>query len=385
MTVPSERDAQPDVQRYSRHVLLPEIGLAGQRRLADARVLVVGAGGLAAPVLSYLAAAGVGRLTVVDDDAIDLSNLQRQVIHRTSDVGSAKVDSAVRVINELNPEVAAVGVRQRLGADNAVTLFADQDVIVDATDNFPTRYLINDACVLLGLPLVWGSIHRFDGQMTIWGLAESPCYRCVFPVPPPDGSVPSCAEAGVVGALPGVIGSLQAMEVIKLLTGVGEPVAGRLLLYDALAAQWSSVPISRDAQCPTCGEASPEVPELAPSLRDAEPAAAVRHIGAADLARALRAGDPPLLVDVRTAAEREIATLPGAVHLPIERLRAGRAGELTEGLPRFDERTVFYCKAGSRSDEAARLVAAATGIAPLSLDGGILAWAREVDPAMPRY
>ena len=357
--------------------------MAGQRKLAAARVLVVGAGGLAAPVVSYLAGAGIGRLTVVDDDVVELSNLHRQVIHRTADVGVAKVDSAVRAATELNPDIEVVGVEQRLTADNALALFADHDVIVDATDNFATRYLINDACVLLGLPLVWSSINRFDGQVTVWGYGGSPCYRCIFPTAPPPGTIPSCAEAGVVGSLPGVMGSIQATETVKLVLGIGEPLAGRIQVYDALAATWATVPVARDPECAVCGD-HPSITVL----RDEDVSCGVSEepvptIGVRELADLIEAGRVPVLVDVRSPAERDIVSLPGGgIHVAVEGLRDGTAlGAVSD----VDEDTVFYCRSGVRSAEAVRLVAAATGVRARSLDGGVLAWIDQIDPSLPRY
>lgn len=380
----SSSDGSTQAERYSRHTLLPEIGLAGQRLLAAARVLVVGAGGLAAPVVSYLAGAGVGRLTIIDDDVVELSNLHRQVIHRTVDVGVAKVDSAVRAALDLNPDIEVVGVEQRLTADNALPLFAEHDVVVDATDNFATRYLINDACVMLGLPLVWSSINRFDGQVTVWGYGESPCYRCIFPAAPPPGTVPSCAEAGVVGSLPGVMGSIQATETVKLVLGIGEPLAGRILVHDALAGTWASVPVARDPECAVCGE-HPSITVLRDEsasceLPGEEP---VPTIGVQELARLIDAGRAPVLVDVRTTAERDIVALPGGgIQVDVAALRDGSGMAAVAGL---DESAVFYCKSGGRSAEAVRLVAAATGIRARSLDGGVLAWIDAVDPSLPRY
>ncbi|WP_265446124.1 molybdopterin-synthase adenylyltransferase MoeB [Flexivirga meconopsidis] len=377
---------RPDPRRYARHLLLPELGMPGQERLGQSRVIVVGAGGLAAPVLSYLAAAGVGRVTVVDDDAVDLSNLQRQVIHRTEDVGVSKVESAIRAVHDLNPDVEIVGVPERLTADNALTLFADHDVVVDATDNFATRYLVGDACVLLGLPLVWGSIHRFDGQVTVWSYDEGPCYRCVFPEAPPAGAVPSCAEAGVLGALPGVIGAMQATEAVKVLLGIGEPLAGRLMLYNALHATWSSVPVQRDPECAVCG-AHPTITTLTDTVASCAPpvpdaADDVREVDALALADQVAGDHPPVVVDVRSEAERDIVRLPIGIHVPIETLRDGTG---LGRLDAIDADTVFYCKGGTRSAEAVRLVRDATGVEARSLAGGILAWIDEVDPTLARY
>lgn len=375
--------ASSQAERYSRHTLLPEVGVIGQRRLAAARVLVVGAGGLAAPVVAYLAGAGIGRLTVIDDDIVELSNLHRQIIHRTVDVGIAKVDSAVRAATELNPDIEVVGIDERLTADNALALFADHDVIVDATDNFATRYLINDACVLLGLPLVWSSINRFDGQVTVWGYGDSPCYRCIFPTAPPPGTVPSCAEAGVVGSLPGVMGSIQATETVKLVLGIGEPLAGRIQVHDALAGTWATVPVARDPQCAVCGE-HPSITVL----RDEDvscgvPQEPVPTIGARELADLIEAGRVPVLVDVRSSAERDIVTLPGGgIHVEVGSLRDGSA---LDAVADVGEDAVFYCRSGVRSSEAVRLVAAATGVRARSLDGGVLAWIEQIDPTLARY
>lgn len=370
-------------ERYSRHTLLPEVGVAGQRKLADARVLIVGAGGLAAPVLSYLAGAGVGRLTVIDDDVVELSNLHRQVIHRTADIGVAKVDSAVRAATDLNPDIEVVGIEARLTADNALTVFADHDLVVDATDNFATRYLINDACVLLGLPLVWSSINRFDGQVTVWAYGESPCYRCIFPTAPPPGTVPSCAEAGVVGSLPGVMGSIQATEAVKLVLGIGESLAGRMLVHDALAGTWDSVPVVRDPQCAVCGE-HPSITVLQDETGSCEVAGeAVPTISARELADLMESGRAPVLVDVRTPGERDIVSLPGGgIQVEVGELRDGSGLDALAGI---DGSAVFYCKSGARSADAVRLVAATTGVRARSLDGGVLAWIDDVDPSLPRY
>lgn len=370
-------------ERYSRHTLLPEVGAAGQRKLADARVLVVGAGGLAAPVLPLLAGAGVGRLTVIDDDVVDVSNLHRQVIHRTMDVGVPKVESAVRAMQDLNPDIDAVGINARLSADNALAIFAEHDIVVDATDNFATRYLVNDACVLLGLPLVWSSISRFDGQVTVWAYGESPCYRCIFPSAPPPGAVPSCAEGGVIGPLPGVMGSIQATEVLKILLGIGEPLAGRIVVHNALAGTWSTVRVARDPDCAVCGP-NPTITllrdeDVSCGLPLPEP---VPLVTPRELASLIEAGRTPLLVDVRTTQERQIVALPGGIHVDVAGLRDGTA---FDRLGAIDSDTVFYCKGGARSAEAVRLVEAATGVRARSLDGGVLGWIDAVDPSLPRY
>jgi len=375
-----------EVERYSRHLLLPEIGEEGQRRLRAARVMVVGAGGLAAPVLLYLAAAGVGHLTVIDDDEVDLSNLQRQVIHRDADIGVPKVDSAARAVRALNPDITIETVHRRLDSECALSLFADHDVVVDATDNFTTRYLVNDACAILGLPLVWGSIHRFDGQATVWWAGEGPCYRCVFPTAPPPGSVPSCAEAGVLGSIPGVIGSIQTTETIKLILGLGQPLIGRMLVHDAMVQSWNIVRVEADPDCPVCGPNATITrleDEAAVACGIEEREDAVATISAPEL-RALIQDGAVRVIDVRNAAERAIAAIEDSELMPIEDFRSGTAPkELAEGDPSVP--LVFYCKGGARSEEAVRLYQEATGGAARSLEGGILAWARDVDPSLVRY
>lgn len=362
------------MQRYSRHLLLDEMGDTGQRRLAAARVLVVGAGGLAAPVVSYLAAAGVGHLTVVDDDAVELSNLQRQVLFTTNDVGKGKAEATRAVVAQANPDVDVDAVVERFGSGNALELAADHDLVVDATDNFDTRYLLNDTCVLLGLPLVWASVERFSGRAAVWSAGEGPCYRCVFPDQPPAGAVPSCAEAGVLGAVPGVMGAIQAAEAVKLILGVGEPLIGRILVHDAMAQSWDTLPVAADPACPVCGAdptitalprqvAESPVPELdPPALRDLLASGAAR------------------VIDVRTSAERDIVSLPFTEHLD-----AGEVGVRRVGVP--DGRTlVLHCKSGARSAAAVRTLLREGYDGPVaSLRGGILAWADEIDPALPRY
>ena len=374
LTAPGPPLRRPQVQRYSRHLLLDEMGDTGQRRLAAARVLVVGAGGLAAPVVSYLAAAGVGHLTVVDDDVVELSNLQRQVLYATEDVGRSKAEATRAVVARANPDVEVDAVGERFGPPNALQLASEHDVVVDATDNFETRYLLNDTCVLLRLPLVWASVERFAGRAAVWSAGEGPCYRCVFPDQPPAGSVPSCAEAGVLGAVPGVLGGIQATEVIKLVLGIGEPLIGRLLVHDALAQSWDTLPVAADPGCPVCGArpsitslprpvADPPVPELAPAeLRD------------------LLADGGARVIDVRTAAERAIVSLPFAEHLDVGDVAVQRVG-----AP--DGRTlVLHCKSGARSAAAVRTLLREGYDGPIaSLHGGILAWADEIEPALPRY
>ena len=318
---------RPAVERYARHVLLPQVGKSGQERLSAARVLVVGAGGLGSPALMYLAAAGVGTLGVVDADVVETSNLQRQVIHTVRDVGRLKTESAVEAVARVNPSVTVVRHDLRLDSSNALEVLRDYDVILDGTDNFPTRYLLNDACVLLGKPHVWGSIYRFDGQVSVWWAEHGPCYRCVFPDPPPPGAVPSCAEGGVLGVLCAAIGSVQATETVKLLLGVGEPLVGRLLVHDALAMTWDTLTVRKDPDCPVCGS-SPTVTELVdyeefcgvPGSLHVSGGSEIPEVSAPELAASLASDAPPLLVDVRGPDERAIASIPGCGGDPPERL-----------------------------------------------------------------
>ncbi|UIJ34726.1 molybdopterin-synthase adenylyltransferase MoeB [Allobranchiibius sp. GilTou73] len=374
LTTPGPPLEQGQVQRYSRHLLLEEMGDTGQRRLATARVLVVGAGGLAAPVVSYLAAAGVGRLTVVDDDVVELSNLQRQVLFTPGDVGALKAQVARTVVARANPDVEFEAVAQRFEPGNAMDLAADHDLVVDATDNFETRYLLNDTCVLLGLPLVWASVERFAGRAAVWSAGEGPCYRCVFPHQPPAGAIPSCAEAGVLGAVPGVMGAIQAAEVVKLILGVGEPLIGRLLVHDALAQSWDTLPVAADPGCPVCGEA-PSITSLPRPVTESP----VPEVSPAAL-RELLMNDGARVIDVRTPAERDIVSLPFAEHLDAADVGVGWVG------PPDGRTLVLHCKSGARSAAAVRALLNEGYDGPVaSLRGGILAWADEVDPALPRY
>ena len=382
---------RPAVERYARHVLLPQVGKSGQERLSAARVLVVGAGGLGSPALMYLAAAGVGTLGVVDADVVETSNLQRQVIHSSDDVGRLKTESAVEAVARVNPSVTVVRHDLRLDSSNAMEVLRDYDVILDGTDNFPTRYLVNDACVLLGKPHVWGSIYRFDGQVSVWWAEHGPCYRCVFPDPPPPGAVPSCAEGGVLGVLCAAIGSVQATETVKLLLGVGEPLVGRLLVHDALAMTWDSLTVRKDPDCPVCGE-SPTVTELVdyeefcgvPGSARASGASEIPEVSAPELAASLASDAPPLLVDVRGPDERAIASIPGAVAIHLDDFRDGTAFGHDE-LAARGRRIVMMCKVGTRSAEAARLAQEAGYSDVANLEGGVLAWVRDVDPTQPAY
>ena len=371
--------------RYSRQVLLPEVGLAGQARLAAARVLVVGAGGLGSPALLYLAAAGVGTVGIVDDDEVDLTNLQRQVVHGEPDLGRAKVESAAATLRRLAPGVRVETHRERLTAASAPALVAAYDVVVDGSDNFPTRYAVNDACVRAGVPLVWASVLRFDAQVAVWWAGHGPCLRCVFPEPPDPGLVPSCAEAGVLGAVCGTVGSVQAVEALKLVLGVGEPLVGRLLVHDGLRQSWDAIPVVADPRCRVCG-----TPDEAAAEGDSALAAApvigpeVPTVSARALAAELRGPHPPTLVDVRPAPERALVAIRGAVVVELDEFRSG-AGLSVERLGSPTTPIVLYCKTGARSQEAARIALAAGWRYAASLEGGVLAWARDVDPSLATY
>jgi len=376
-----------EVRRYSRHLIIPDVGKTGQRRLKNAKVLVVGAGGLGSPALLYLAAAGVGTLGIVDFDVVDESNLQRQVIHGQSDVGRPKAVSAMESINEINPLVNVVLHQERLDSDNAMQIFADYDLIVDGTDNFATRYLVNDACVLLGKPYVWGSIYRFDGQASVFWAEHGPCYRCLYPEPPPPGMVPSCAEGGVLGVLCATIGSIQVNEAIKVITGIGEPMVGRLMVYDALDMTFRSVKVRKDPECPVCGK-NPTITELIDYeefcgvvSEDAQQAAAGSTISARQLKDMLDNGDNIFLVDVREPNEYEIVSIPGATLIPKGEFLSGAA---LERLPQ-DKRIVLHCKSGVRSAECLAVVKDAGFSDAVHVGGGVLAWIKQVDPSLPEY
>ncbi|MEO6143118.1 MAG: molybdopterin-synthase adenylyltransferase MoeB [Dermatophilaceae bacterium] len=389
---PSASLSMQDVERYARHVLIPGVGMEGQRRLKNARVLVVGAGGLGSPALMYLAAAGVGTIGVVDDDVVEASNLQRQVVHGVADVGRPKSESAAETLASINPLVRVIRHDVRIDSTNALEIIGGYDLVLDGTDNFPTRYLLNDACVLLGKPNVWGSIYRFDGQVSIWWAQHGPCYRCVFPEPPPPGLVPSCAEGGVLGVLCASIGSIQAAEAVKLIVGIGDPLIGRLMVHDALRQSWDSLTVRKDPECAVCGE-SPSVTELVDYLGfcgmpgGSVPAAGavVPVISARELAELLPGGSgatsPVLLVDVRGNEERSIASIPGARAIHLDEFRSGAA---VPQIP-FDQPVVIHCKMGSRSEEASRILIEAGHPDVRNLEGGVLAWVRDVDPSQPTY
>jgi adenylyltransferase/sulfurtransferase len=375
--------------RYQRQLLLPEFGIAGQQRLREAGVLVIGAGGLGSPAALYLAAAGVGRIGIADSDSVEVSNLHRQVLHDTASIGTLKTSSARKRLEALNPDVEVVEISRRLNADNATELMTGWDVIVDGSDNFPTRYLVNETCVSLGIPLAYGAVVRFDGQASVFAADEGPCYRCLFRDPPPAGSSPGCSEAGVLGALPGIVGSIQAAETIKLITGMGTPLIGRLLLIDALEGDFRSMEIQRDPECPTCGsgaattaleEEEPQKP-LFSLPRGFKLPVPLPAIDALELKELLESGRQLVLIDVREPSELAISTLEplGAFCLPVEELEA-RIEELEHGVE-----MVLFCRTGSRSMEAVEFLHSRGFVRTLSLTGGINGWARDVDPSLATY
>ena len=383
--------SREELHRYARHLALPGVGREGQERLKEARVLCVGAGGLGSPVALYLAAAGVGTLGVVDADQVDLTNLQRQILHATPDLGRAKVESAAERLGAINPHVRVVRHPVRLTSDNALDILRDYDVVVDGTDNFPTRYLVNDACVLLGKPNVYGSVFRWEGQVSVFAIPGGPCYRCLFREPPPPGLVLDCAEGGVMGVLPGIVGSLQALEALKLILGAGTTLSGRLLIFDALELTWREVALRRNPDCPVCGDHPTQTGlidyerfcgltgEGTPAATGEEGAGDVEEMDAAAVDRALKGACPPALVDVRETWEWEVGNLGdrGALLVPLERL----ALELGH-IPR-DRPVVMVCRSGVRSMAAARRLRAEGYAAVFNLRGGLLAWARDVDPDLP--
>ena len=383
--LPGVELTQPELARYSRHVIMPEVGLDGQKRLKAAKVLVIGTGGLGSPLALYLAAAGVGTLGLVDYDTVDASNLQRQIIHGTRDDGRSKCRSAADKLRDINPEVNTVLHEERFTSKNAERIVRDYDIVVDGTDNFPTRYLVNDVCVLLNKPNVYGSIFRFDGQATVFDPAVGPCYRCLYPEPPPPGEVPSCAEGGVLGILPGVIGCIQATETIKLILGVGEPLIGRLLHYDALSMTFRTFKIRRDARWPV-GAPHPTIKGLIDYEQfcgvrggPAPAAASGNEIAPEQLKRRIDAGENLFVLDVRNPNEFQICRIPGTVLVPLPEL----PNRLAE-VPR-DREVVVHCKSGMRSAKAIEFLRSQGYSKLVNLTGGILAWAEKVDPGMPRY
>jgi len=372
---------QEELLRYNRHIIMPEVGLAGQKKISNARVLCIGAGGLGSPLSLYLAAAGIGKLGLVDFDAVEASNLQRQILHSTAWVGRSKLESARERLKALNPNVDIELHEARLTAANALEILKDYDVIADGTDNFPTRYLVNDACVLLGKPNAYGSVFRFEGQASVFWAQRGPCYRCLYHEPPPPGLVPSCAEGGVLGVLPGVIGTIQAIETLKIILGAGRPLIGRLLLLDALAMEWRTVNLKKNPDCPICGK-SPTIK----SLIDYEafcgvkqsPAAAPPEIAVEDLKAMLDRRESFVLLDVREPHEYELAAIAGSKLIPLGQL-AARLGELDKSA-----KYVVHCKMGGRSAKAVKLLRE-KGFDATNVAGGIDAWSRRIDPTVPTY
>lgn len=370
-----------ELTRYSRHILLPQVGVEGQRTLKRSRVLLVGAGGLGSPVALYLAAAGVGTIGLVDFDTVDLSNLQRQILHGSSAIGSPKIDSARDRLLDINPNVGVESYDSRLTSENALRIARGYDLIIDGTDNFATRYLVNDTSVILGIPNIYGSVYRFEGQASVFGAPDGPCYRCLFRDPPPPDLVPSCAEGGVLGVVPGLVGTIQATEAIKMLLGLGDTLVGRLLTIDTMTMSFRTLSIRKDPACPACG--THEIKELidydeycaGPATHVSE----VQEIQPSQLALRLRQGEKLEIIDVREPFEWEMGHIPGARLVPLSRIR--------EEIPRLDKRreTVLYCKVGGRSRVAAQQLAEAGVSEVRNLAGGILRWIDEVDPSLPRY
>jgi len=386
-TLTSVSDLSKDeILRYSRHLIMPEVGMDGQLKLKNAKVLCIGAGGLGSPLLLYLGAAGVGRLGIVDFDVVDFTNLQRQVIHGTADVGRSKLESAQATIREINPNVEIVGYDERLTSENALEIFRDFDIVVDGTDNFPTRYLVNDACVLLGKPNVYGSIFRFEGQASIFYAREGPCYRCLYPEPPPPGLVPSCAEGGVLGVLPGIVGCLQAMETIKLIIGQGQTLIGRLLVFDALAMKFRELKLRKSPDCPVCG-AHPTITRLIDyeqfcGIRGEEHTSdmsGVPEIGPLEVKQMIDENQPFVLIDVREPHEFQICRIPGSTLIPL--------GEIPNRMHELDSASeiVVHCRSGQRSARAVEFLMRAGFQKIHNLKGGILAWSDQVDPSVPKY
>ena len=375
-----------EIKRYSRHLILSEVGMEGQQKLKAAKVLCIGAGGLGSPVAIYLAAAGVGTIGIVDFDSVDLSNLQRQILHGTSDVGRSKLASAKDTLHNLNPHVNVITHEVALSSANALDLFRGSDVVVDGTDNFPTRYLVNDACVLLGIPNAYGSIFRFEGQASVFGTKDGPCYRCLYPEPPPPGLVPSCAEAGVLGILPGLIGTIQATETVKLILGMGQTLAGRFLIYDAMKMRFRELTLRKDPDCPVCGT-HPTVTALidydqfcgvAPA-QAATPTSDMSDMTVLELKARIDAGTAPFILDVRETQEYQINRIAGSTLIPLGELPA-RVGELDPNVE-----IVCQCKMGGRSAKAAAFLRQQGFANVHNLTGGITAWVEQVDPSQPKY
>jgi len=377
--------SKDEILRYSRHLIMPEVGMDGQLKLKQASVLLVGAGGLGAPLGLYLAAAGIGRIGLVDFDVVDFTNLQRQVIHGTKDVGRKKIDSAFETMRDINPFVQLDRHETALTSENAFQIFKDYDYVVDGTDNFPTRYLVNDACVLLNKPNVYGSIFRFEGQATVFAYEGGPCYRCLYPEPPPPGLVPSCAEGGVLGILPGVIGLIQATETVKLILGIGQPLVGRLLLYDALGMKFRELKLRKNPDCPICGDH-----RTITKLIDYQEFCGIPHqpveevsvtgdIEPTEVKQKQDRGDNFALIDVREPHEYQIARIPGAKLIPL-----GELPKRLHELNKLDE-FVMHCKSGMRSAKAVDLLKQSGFAKVRNMKGGILAWSDTVDPSVPKY
>lgn len=385
LNIEDSKLSQEELIRYSRHISLPEVGVDGQKRLKAASILLVGTGGLGSPLAMYLSAAGVGHLGLVDFDVVDASNLHRQLIHGTKDVGRPKTESAAESIGDINPHVKVTTYETALTSDNAMDIIADYDLVIDGTDNFPTRYLVNDACVLSGKPNVYGSIYRFEGQASVFATKDGPCYRCLFPQPPPPGAVPSCAEGGVIGVLPGIVGLIQANEAIKLLLGKGDPLIGRLLLFDALAMKFRDVKLKRDPKCPVCGD-TPSVTELidykefcgVPNEATNEGDNPL-EISVAETKARLDNGDDFILIDVREAHEYEIAKIEGAILIPLS--------EFEDGIKKIDKSAdiVVHCKMGGRSAQAQGWMLQNGFENVLNMTGGITSWSAEIDSDVPVY
>ena len=380
--------SQEEIRRYSRHLIMPEVGIDGQRQLKASSVLCIGAGGLGSPAAMYLAAAGVGRIGIVDFDVVDFSNLQRQLLHGTPDVGRTKLASAKDRLNALNPHVEIDTYETALSSDNALKLFEPYDVILDGTDNFPTRYLVNDACVISGKPNAYGSIFRFEGQASVFATKGGPCYRCLYPEPPPPGLVPSCAEGGVLGVLPGIIGVIQATETIKLMLGIGEPLIGRFLIYDALKMRFRELKLRRDPECPVCGD-HPTVTKLIDyeqfcGMRPEPPAQSTTdssqwEITVVELKKRMDAGDKLFVLDVREPNEYQINRIAGSTLIPL--------GELPRRYQEIDrdQEIVAMCKMGGRSAKATDFLRSVGFTRVKNLRGGILEWVDKVDPTQPKY
>jgi len=393
MNIPPLVDKGPaltvdEVRRYSRHLIIPDVAMAGQQRLMNAKVLCVGAGGLGSPALMYLAAAGVGTLGIVEFDTVDESNLQRQIIHGQSDIGKSKAISAKEKIAEINPNVNVIVHEIRLDTDNVMEIFSQYDLIVDGTDNFATRYLVNDACVLLKKPYVWGSIYRFDGQASVFWAEYGPCYRCLYPEPPPPGMVPSCAEGGVLGVLCASIGSIQTTEAIKLITGIGEPLIGQLMIYDALEMSYRKIKVRKDPKCPLCSEKPSQTELLADYeafcgvLSDAaEIAVKDSTISVAELKNKIDNKENFLLIDVREPSEFEIVRIPGSVLIPKQSFLDGSA---LADLPQ-DKPIILHCKSGVRSAECLAILKGAGFSDASHVSGGVVAWAKQIDTSLPVY